>query len=80
MESRTWPYGTTKNVKVTMRQTGKHKGLSISVIIVFDEAEKESYILVGDRSGAKVGDVGVITFKEGGPTGGYWEFSPQVRP
>jgi hypothetical protein len=29
-----------------------------------------------DAERARVGDRGVITFKPGGPTGGYWDYAP----
>lgn len=69
IQTKTWPYGKVK--KATMvRSRGPNYAQ-----FVLDE-DKEMHILMrgaGDDS-AKVGDIGTITFTEGGPTGGYWKF------
>jgi hypothetical protein len=66
MNTRTWPYGTQKRVKVTH--------VSGHCLVCIDEGD-EVHMLIGiDTDGAKTSDVGIITFTQGGPMGGYWKF------
>lgn len=76
MITRTWPYGTRKQVKVLDR--GRDDGRPF---LIAGELPNfvELFVLVFDRShadalAAKIGDAGEITFTAGGPTGGYWDY------
>jgi hypothetical protein len=76
VEAKTWPYGTRKRVKVLSVMPVLNSG-STHVLMCLCEADSEGFALI--RSGAfeaKAGDRGIITFKHGGPTGGYWDYSP----
>lgn len=48
--------------------------VQVGFLVCYEEASQEAFILVGDKSEAKPGDTGYIEFKQGGPTGGFWEF------
>ena len=66
---RTWQYGTRKAVKVIQPPSRR-------VIVVAEVAGKEAFILVGDHPIPlpALHARGIIEFKPGGPTGGYWEW------
>jgi len=67
--TRTWPYGTVKHVRV-------EDSHPYFIACVEDGAnDDEAYLLVGRYPDVKTGDHGYITFTEGGPTGGYWQFT-----
>jgi hypothetical protein len=79
LQTRTWPYGTTKRVKVLNAvRNPRYVGL-----ICHCDEDGEGYVLTMRRpfyEEVQDGDAGTITFKEGGPTGGYWEFTGDGRP
>jgi len=64
---RTWPYGTRKTV--TVRQI-------VGVwVVCFERESTEHFALTGvDHAGVSAGDERTIEFREGGPTGGHWDF------
>ena len=70
--TRTWPYGTRKNVTVI------NSGLARAgrVVLARETGTCEVFILVqGLEVWSPATDCeGVIVFSEGGPTGGYWRF------
>jgi hypothetical protein len=79
MEQRTWPYGTKKNVTIIGFEFLRNPG---NIILTCGEEEsEEKFILMlrtpHDAERASVGDRGVISFKPGGPTGGYWDYMPR---
>ena len=71
--ARTWPYGT--------RKTGTVVAIvnlnTLSVLVVRDgDDPKKAHVLMygyGHFDGLNEGDTVTIEFKEGGPTGGYWD-------
>lgn len=67
LQKRTWPYGTKKNVEVV--------DVAGSVLALIDDNE-EGFLLMWPQveSAPAKGDRGMITFTEGGPTGGYWKY------
>jgi hypothetical protein len=71
-ETRTWAYGTIKNVSVV------HVGRAgvLTVVGLADCESLEGFLLLMQRHAPEpaVGDLGTITFRRGGPTGGYWDF------
>lgn len=73
---RTWPYGTRKRVRVdSVTRRGQFVGL---VCIETEGAAPESFVIIdGGNAYAAVGkgDTGMITFTQGGPTGGHWVFA-----
>lgn len=69
--TRTWPYGMQKRV-IVIEQQGP------SILIVADGTE--GFVLIDSiPAGILPGDVGSITFTEGGPLGGYWKFEKDVE-
>lgn len=71
MLARTWPYGTRK--AVTVGEAGMHKGAPFAICV--EECQGgEGFILLGMKEAVQKGEKGYIEFKQGGPTGGYWEF------
>lgn len=66
MKTRTWPYGTRKEVVIEVIRRG--------VIFCFDA--EEAYVLIGHglpiSQLPNVGDRRTIVFTQGGPTGGHW--------
>ena len=72
MTTRTWPYGTVLEVKVVERVIAG----GARALICTEPKSGEGFVLFGDKSDAKPGDTGTITFTQGGPTGGYWKYSP----
>lgn len=71
MIARTWPYGTKLPVLV-------EHGTKDFLVVTYDHGyKKEGFILIKRNMGEipAEGSNGFITFKQGGPTGGYWEFS-----
>ena len=80
MMTRTWPYGTTKHATITdvdseRTQSGKLVEFAIAV-----DSEGEGWVLLGRlcwEGEIKKGDVGVLVFTKGGPTGGYWKFKKE---
>jgi len=80
MHTRTWPFGTTKPVIVLERKAARHKGHPIEVLlvkeIVTELKPNEAFVLIQKPTGiGDPGDRGIIIFTEGGPSGGYWEFT-----
>ncbi len=74
MRSKTWPYGTKKQVTVlNVTQTKNLVGMACTE----DDSGEGFALLLNTTSArnAKPGDSGVITFKPGGPTGGYWDYA-----
>lgn len=62
---KTWPYGTIKKVVVEAVEGGQY--------LVVKGAE--GFLLLGiDPMDVEPGDHAEIIFKEGGPSGGYWDF------
>ena len=78
MIQRTWPYGTTKRAKVLEHRHGRHSGKLVEILVVAELECNEAHILVGTRSDGEAGDVGTMTFIEGGSMGGYWHFIPDA--
>jgi hypothetical protein len=86
MQTRTWPYGTAKQVIVREFKWASNRGQPVSILLVEDdwpvrEAYREAYVLLNDLMGQteyQPGQRGTITFTQGGPTGGYWKFSPET--
>lgn len=78
MLTRTWPYGTVKRGRVLrVDDTTTHTILTVEEIDP-TAGDKGGFILI-DRRGdaiAKPGDMGTMVFTKGGPTGGYWKFTP----
>lgn len=76
---RKWPYGTVKNVRVLYYHPA-NAAIKYSMLVVEDltkvpgGAGREAYMLVGHETKEDGGSYGTITFRAGGPTGGYWEF------
>jgi hypothetical protein len=75
MICRTWPYGTMKPGKVV---EAFREGRIETIIFEADDSPKEAFVLIDGKVTIlpKAGDRGIITFMEGGPTGGYWRYSP----
>ena len=76
LQVRTWPYGT--QYQVVILQASKMRTSTMLLCMHADEA----FVLVLPHThdaarSAKENDVGVITFKEGGPTGGYWDYEAE---
>lgn len=69
MIKRTWPYGTKKRVEVIHVEP--------KVLGLVDQ-QREGYLLAlhGLDPLPVKGDQGIITFTQGGPTGGYWKYEP----
>lgn len=67
LKTRTWPYGTTKQVQVLVAHQR---------VVMLRDKEREGYVLLWPNleTMPTEGDYGVITFTEGGPTGGYWKY------
>ena len=82
MQTRTWPYGTIKQVELLSRhERVRGPGGTICNVLVVGEVlgdgPKEAYILVGTTDqyqNGDTGDKGTITFCQGGPMGGHWKF------
>lgn len=77
MKTQTWPYGTKKHG--TVIQASRVQGGFNILLMESGESKTEAFFLVLDHnhaeaSNAKIGDKGVITFTQGGPTGGYWDY------
>jgi hypothetical protein len=79
MQTKTWPYGTVKQVKVVERRSAKFKGQAVEVVLCVEPASNEGFVLMDRGVLAQVGEEGFITFTNGGPTGGYWKYSKE-RP
>jgi hypothetical protein len=62
--------------KVTVITAGRLSSTGRFMLACKDDETGEGYVLLqrGPVVEAKAGDLGVITFKPGGPTGGYWEY------
>jgi hypothetical protein len=72
--TRTWPYGTQKNVTVVSNDPVPNSG-DTYILACLEEETAEGFVLVRRGKGdAWKGDRGVITFKEGGTTGGHWNY------
>jgi hypothetical protein len=65
VKHRTWSHGTRRPVKVV--------DVGPKVLVCVDESN-EAFLLIGEHIVVKPDDLGYIEFKEGGQTGGYWEF------
>jgi hypothetical protein len=78
MLERTWPYGTTKRVRVLTREIIPFQNGLAESLVVAELESSEAFILIGNKAAAGPGDLGTITFREGGPTGGYWDFEPDA--
>jgi hypothetical protein len=76
MITRTYPYGTKKNVTVLNVTQGMSS--VVTVVCKQDGTDQEFFLVMTKRdkgAEAKPGDRGVITFKAGGPKGGYWDYA-----
>ena len=72
----THAYGERRHAKVLDRQTIEPKpGRGKVDLLVLEDERGEGHVLVGTGSDGQPGDVGTITFTDGGPLGGYWKFS-----
>jgi len=80
MQTRTWPYGTTKRVTVFAFNRCNHKGKRCTVLACTGDDDKEAYLLVNgpEEPPQTKGTKGTITFTQGGPRGGYWKFQPDA--
>lgn len=81
METKTWPYGTKRRARV-LKANWRPEGLDPRApagMLLMDNLD-EAHICVGSAadSDAKEGDTGLLTFTQGGPTGGYWQFKKDV--
>lgn len=82
--TRTWPYGTVKPVKVLEVITKARASVAAIICAEIVEVGKpEAFILMvapDQVAGIEAGELGSITFKRGGPTLGYWlyEGAPKV--
>ena len=78
METKTWPYGTTRRAKVEMvRFHPRELAVEASDGQLLVDELGEMHICVGEQCAdftASEGDLGTLTFTQGGPTGGYWRF------
>lgn len=74
MKKKVVPFGATRMVTVDAC-TAK------TLIVTEDQNREECHILIGTGHNPKLekGDKGMVTFKKGGPFGGYWEFSESVK-
>lgn len=78
MNTRTWPYGTTRRgtVRLARVQHPTEPAAGEAQLILDDQ--REMHVCVGRDCAdftAKDGDEGTLTFTKGGPTGGYWKFT-----
>lgn len=77
IQTKTWPYGTTKVGSVLA--TICNGPLIMAIIFHGDgDAPGEAFMLL-QRPGARrpaAGERSAITFRQGGPTGGYWDYAP----
>src|SRR5688572_3217444 len=71
---RTWTYYTQKNVTVVSVEPVANSGDTYLLACVEKETREGFVLLRRGVPDAKAGDRGVITFKPGGPTGGYWDY------
>lgn len=75
--ARTWEYGTVLAVTVVdVINAGRFQG-------IICQAGDEAHVILGNPTRAAKGEEGYITFKSGGPTGGYWQYTkgpPSVTP
>jgi len=74
LPTRTWTYGTQKNVTVVSNEPISNSGDTYFLNCLEKETGEGFVLIRRGKSDAKPGDRGVITFKPGGPTGGYWEY------
>lgn len=74
MLHRTWKYGTVQAATVVDVIAA---GLYEAIVC---ESAGEAHILLGNPTRAVKGEEGYITFKDGGPTGGYWEYTKGSPP
>lgn len=79
MQTKTYPYGTQKRGTVLERTQARYKGQLVGILVLQDE-HGEGEILVGTESAGEAGDTGTLEFKQGGPMGGYWHFTPDAKP
>ena len=71
---RTWAYGTRRSAVVLDRV--ERPG---AVALCIEDGEGDAHILLdGPDTIGQRGDRGHIEFRRGGPTGGYWHFSPEA--
>lgn len=76
--TKTWPYGTQRKGTVCLtnwRPTGLDPRAPSAQLIRDESNEMHLCIGAAGDPSAQVGDVGTLTFTQGGPTGGYWKFS-----
>lgn len=75
LPAKTWPYGTQRRAKLLKIEATRR---GVHVLFLEDELGEGHVILVDKAPSAKAGDGGVLTFTQGGPTGGYWSFSNEA--
>lgn len=78
---KSWPYGAVKSAEIVIIERVRiHRGYEAVIAgcaeLLADGSRGEGFIIAGDTDLAElaVGDRGTITFRPGGPTGGYWDF------
>jgi hypothetical protein len=81
MTTRTWPYGTKREVVVCGVETLQAGSRVLFCQSINQAGQKEMDVCLFGKNhkaaeAAREGDRGVLTFTEGGPTGGYWDYAP----
>jgi hypothetical protein len=72
-----WPIGTVKRVRVVSADPVVMSG-DTTVLAVMEESTKLGFVLLRRYDiMPSVGERGIITLMEGGPTGSYWEYKKQ---
>lgn len=79
MDERTWPYGTQLRAKVLERTKATHAGKVVDMLVLQDR-NGEGHIILGTSLHGEAGESGTLVFTQGGPSGGYWKFTPDEEP
>jgi hypothetical protein len=76
MKTRTWPYGTRKEVTVIDVIPDPPE----IMVACLEEATQEAFICIYRLGAVRAtkGQHGTLTFTQGGLTGGYWAFQAEV--
>lgn len=88
MQKKHVAFGTIKTVQVLSREVtrvdphGRRLRKPAELLTLASKREpSQAYVLLGSgwHPDAQPGDTGIITFCEGGPTGGHWVFQPDAK-
>jgi hypothetical protein len=72
---KSWPYGTQRRAEVIYVRKHHSYRSAVGAMVALADDQGDAHIIFASADEAlSAGDRGVLTFTQGGPSGGYWAF------